>query len=431
MVRLGKFILFERTKTLLERFKAGYDKGVGTGKPKRKVFHVGQNSWYSRCKHYDQLWEEQPLFKQSVLALAGLVVSQGVFLKPAVNKQDETYGLAEEAVWRIEKSLVHEHVNMKFYNTVVNIGKYGACFWEIDNTNEFKWQLPTLQECIEPAEADEQGQIVRWRQRVNGVIQAEWTNEELIIIPWNTTTATWPYGSSLGVGSETELEALIDMETNAKDYMEKQAWPYEILALGNENSRVLDSEYATARTEWRNRKPGEGIATRNMPVEIIPGGTGSAPIRELSTLCQLMKDNVHDGLIMPPLSKLYNSTEASAKVMTAHVMSILGQPIQWLLKETYQENVLKRYLEGIGFSRKSCPEVLFESPDVHKKEEGEYWVGLVTAKIQSPKQAAEHLGLEYDEEYWDAEFERQQQELQQNQQVEGKQDVWEVRRKTR
>jgi len=57
-------------------------------------------------------------------------------------------------------------------------------------------------------------------------------------------------------------------------------------------------------------------------------------------------------------------------------------------------------MEQIGFSVKSTPEIIFESPDVHKQEEGEFWVGLVASKIQTPQQACEHLGLEYDEEYW-------------------------------
>jgi len=251
----------------------------------------------------------------------------------------------------------------------------------------------------------------------------------LVLVAWNVTPNTWPYGSSIGVGSETELEALIKMETSAKDYMDKQAWPYEVLALGNENSSVLDSDFQHARTEWRNRKPGEGIATRNMPVNIIPGGTGSSPIRELAVLCQLMKDNAHDGLMIAPISKLYNATEASAKVLTKHIMTTLGQPIQWIMKEAYEESVLKPFLEQAGFSMKSCPQVMFESPDVHKEEEGTYWTGLVASKIQTPKQAAEHLGLDYDEEYWEQK-EAEQLEQMQTQTEGGEGDeVYEVRHK--
>jgi hypothetical protein len=424
LVKIGNWTLFERTKKTVEAFKASVDTGLGGGKPKRQTFSIGQHSWLSRCQHFEQLAQDYPLFNQSCLALAGMVMSQGVFHKPAVNKNDETYALAEEAMWRCEKVARQFRVNSKFYETILRMAKYGSCFWEVTFAPEFGFRLAPSQENIEPAEVDEVGNITKWRQVTYGTTSAEWSaapqeqEAYLINVAWNVTPQSWPYGTSLGTGSETELEALIEMESNAKDYMDKQAWPYEILALGNENSTVLDSDYQVAKTEWKNRRPGEGIATRNMPVQVLPGGTGSAPIRELSTLCQLMKDNAHDGLMVAPISKLYNSTEASAKVLTQHVMTTLGQPMQWIVKELYEEKLLKPFLERVGFSVKSCPEVLFESPDVHKKEEGEYWVGLVGAKIQSPKQAADHLGLEYDEAFWRQEQQRIDKQFQQK--AEGK-----------
>lgn len=427
--------LFKR-KPVQEVYKGTVATGA-TGKPRRKVFHLGENSWLSRCQHFDTLAEEYPLFNQSCLALAGMVMSQGVFHKAAVNKQDETYPLAEEALWRCEKLKKTLHLNTRFYETVLNMAKYGACFWEVTFTPSFGFRIAPSQERIEPAEMDELGNITRWRQVIHSIPIAEWsanpTSEEayLIMVSWNVTPQTWPYGTSLGTGSETELESLIEMERDAQNYMEKQAWPYEVLSLGNENSSVLENEYADAKSAWRNRVPGEGIVTRNMPVEIIPGGTGSSPIRELAVLCQLMKDNAHDGLMVAPISKLYNSTEASAKVLTKHIMTTLGQPMQWLIKEAYEESVLKPFLEHSGFSVKSCPDVLFESPDVHKKDEGEYWSLLVERQIQTPKQAADHLGLEYDEEWWTKEQKRQEEQMMQKQQFgDGKEDeVYEVRHK--
>jgi hypothetical protein len=438
MVRIGRWVIFERAAS--EKFKAAVDVSGG-GAPKRKIFYPGQHSWRERCDYFAKLAEQYPLFNQSCLALAGMVMSQGVFFNAAVNKQDETYGLAEEARWRCEKLSRTFFVNSRFYETVMLMAKYGSCFWEVTFNPTFSLRLAPSQEYIEPAELNDIGTITRWRQNIKGSVVAEWPAEPstdetyLVHVPWNPTSTTWPYGTSIGTGSETELEALVQMESNAKDYMEKQAWPYEVLQLGDgkEGAGILESDFTTARNEWKNRKPGEGIATRNMPVNIIPGGTGSSPIRELSVLCQLMKDNAHDGLMVAPISKLYNSTEASAKVLTAHIMTALGQPIQWILKEAYQESVLKPYLESAGFSHKNCPDVLFESPDVHKKEEGEYWVGLVGAKIQSPQQAAEHLGLEYDEEFWSREKQEEQEKMQQ--QIKDKEDnqfeEWVVRRRNR
>jgi hypothetical protein len=402
-----------------EKYKASFDKSSST-KPQRKVFYPGENSWLKRYQHYDKFADEYPLFGKACLTLAGLVTAQGLFFKPAVNRKDETYTLAEEAVYRCEQFRDTRYVNSKFYDTVAKLAKVGSCFWEITDSPTFDFRIPPLQECIEPASADDQGNITVWRQIVNGKTTAEWNSTELVLLSWNVTTGTWPYGNGIGVGLETEMESLLGMESNAKDYMEKQAWPYEILALGDNANPVTEADYAVARSEWRSRKPGEGIATYNIPVNIVSGGTGSSPIRELAELCNLMKDNTHDGLMVPPISKLYNSTEASATVLTKHIMTTLGQPIQWLIKECFEGAVLKPFLEAQGFSRKSCPSSLFESPDVHKKEEGEYWTSLVNAKIQSPQQACEHLGLEYDEKFW-SELERQEQErFQQN--LKAKQD---------
>ena len=69
---------------------------------------------------------------------------------------------------------------------------------------------------------------------------------------------------------------------------------------------------------------------------------------------------------------------------------------------------------NMGFSVKATPEIMFESPDAHKKEEGEFWTSLVNAKIQTPQQACDHLDLEYDEEYWTKQVELEQQKFEQN-----------------
>lgn len=424
----------------IEKYKASYDKsGAGAGKPKRKIFNLGENTWKNRCEHYDSLCEQYPLLKMSLFTLAGLVTAQGLFFKPAekkpklkstlkngntVTEETNTYALAEEACYRVEKFKRDQKVVSKFYETAFRMAKYGGCFWEISRDPVFSFRIPTLQECIEPAEANDQGQITVWRQVVMNQETARWSSEDLVLIPFlGETTATWPYAPSLLTGTETESEMLVAMEESTKDYSEKQAWPYEVLQLGDGSqgsASVTDDDYVVARSEWRNRKPGEGIATRNMPVNIIPGGTGSAPIRELAVLCELMKKNLNDAVMVPGVSQLYNATEASAKVLTQHVMTTLGQPVQWRLSEYFQEGVLKPWLESSGFSRKSCPEILFESPDVHKKEEGEYWTSLVSAKIQSPMQACDHLGLEYDEEYWSEQLRREQEQF--DKQLQAKQD---------
>ena len=423
MKLFGRNITFSggKVKVAKEQYKGKID-AVGVTRLGRKTFSLGEHSWLNRCEHYERLAQDYPLFNQACLSLAGMVMSQGIFFGAAEKKNEETYPLAEEALYRVDKLTDQLGTVTKMYESVYRMAKFGGCFWEVSFTPSFGFRVVPFLEHVEPHQYDGFGNVMSWRQVINGAPVAEWKVEpsqnDAYIIPlmWNVTKSTWPYGTSLGTGLETELEALINMETSAKDYMDKVAWPYEILALGNETSNVLDSEYSQAKTEWKNRVPGQGLVTRNMPVEIKPGGTGSTPIREIATLCELMKDNVHDGLSIPPISKLYNSTEASATVLTKHVMTCLGQPIQWMLKEVYEEYVLKPYLEYTGFSVKSCPHTLFESPDVHKEEEGAYYVSLVQNKIQTPMQACEHLGLEYDQDYWMLQEKKQQEQFAQQQQ---------------
>jgi hypothetical protein len=401
-----------------EQYKAAFDP-VGTSKPARVTFRIGEYSWKDRCKHYDEITNDYSLAKIAPFTLAGLTTAQGVYFQPAKNKvndQDKPTpsGLDQDAFDEVELFKRDQQVNSKFYETTWRAAKYGGCFWEITFDPVFGFRLPPMQENIEPKEADAQGTITKWRQVNNsGVEIVEWTSDELVLVPFlGVTTETWPFAPSIFMGTETELEMLTGVEESAKDYSVKQAWPYEVLQVGSREDPVSDGEYNQARTEWRNRKPGEGIVT-SVPTDIKPGGTGSSPIRDLAVLCELMKDNVQDSVMIAPISKLYNSTEASAKEMTKHIMSVLGQPWQWQISSYFEQYILKPWIVASGYSVRSCPQVVFESPDVHKKEEGEYWTSLVQSKIQTPQQACDHLGLEYDQVYWDAQLKQQQEQFKQ------------------
>jgi len=396
-----------------ERFKGTVDvAGVTT---RKKRFSIGEHSWSSRCKKFENMYQQYPMLKQGILTLAGIVMSEGAHTSPATNKQDETYNLAEEAKWRVDNSLHKRHnINSLLYQTVNIMCKFGSCFWEKTETPEFSYRIIPNQESIEPASYDDTGEITEWRQVIMGTTYATWNSQEIVHFAWNVCSNSWPYGTPLLIGLDVETEALLGLEESAKDFMEKEAWPYEILSLGDSQNQITTNDYNTAKIAWKNRQPGQGITSRNIPINLLKGGTGDTPLRELSDLMELLKDNVQDGLMVPAISKLYNSTEASAKVMTQHVMTVLGQPIQWLLKERYEEDILKPFMEASGFSVKACPELIFESPNVHKKEDGEFWVSLVSTQIATPQQAADALGIEYDEEYFTKKEEQMLQQQQAN-----------------
>jgi len=410
--RIGRFdITIGNNPKIKEKFKGTVD-SVG-GEHKSRRYYIGEHSWASNCNKFERMTQAYPLLKQGLLTLAGIVIPEGAFTAPAqkrpVKKSDrnslsesesKTYALAEEAQWRVEKFNKDMRVNSVLYNTVYTMCKFGSCFWELTEEPKFAFRIIPNQETIEPATGDGVGNVTGWRQVIHGSPVAEWPAESIVHFAWNVSSSSWPYGTPFLTGLEEETEALLQMEASAQEYMHKEAWPYEILSLGNMENRIDPDDYAKAKTAWKNRKPGQGITARNIPIQLLKGGTGQNPLRELSELMTFMKDTIQDGLMVPAISKLYNSTEASAREMTSHIMTVLGQPIQWLIKEKYEEQVIKPYVESIGFSRKSAPELIFESSTSHKAEEAPFWKIMGELKVQTPEQIAEHLGLEYDDKYW-------------------------------
>jgi len=414
--------------TIKERFKAGID--VAGHKPKARRFYVGEHSWGASCRKFEQMTQAYPLLKQGLLTLAGLVLPEGAYTSPAEKKpvkkseqqklseaDSKTYALAEEAQWRVEKFNEDMRVNNVLYNTVYIMCKFGSCFWELTEEPKFAYRIIPNQESMEPAAVDDIGNITGWRQVIQGSVVAEWPAESIVHFAWNVSSSSWPYGTPFLIGLDVETESMLALEKSSADFMDKNAWPYEVLSVGDSASPISASDYAGVKSSWGNRQPGDGFTLRNIPVNLMKGGTGDTPLRELSDLMNLMKDNIQDGLMVPAISKLYNSTEASAKVMTSHIMTVLGQPIQWLIKEKYEEQVIKPYCESIGFSRKSAPKLIFESPTSHKAEEAEFWKVMGELQVQSPEQIAEHLGLEFDEDYWKAKKEEEQAQFEQQQKM--------------
>ena len=85
-----------RTK-MAEKFKGFFDTGYGA-KPTRKHFYLGEHSWLDRCTKFDRLCEAHPLAKQTLQALGGQVIANGIYVQPT-----EDYARAKEAAEIIEK----------------------------------------------------------------------------------------------------------------------------------------------------------------------------------------------------------------------------------------------------------------------------------------------------------------------------------------
>jgi len=388
-----------RTK-MAEKFKGFFDTGYGA-KPTRKHFYLGEHSWLDRCTKFDRLCEAHPLAKQTLQALGGQVIANGIYVQPT-----EDYARAKEAAEIIEKLNDEIHFKQLLFDASRYMGKYGSCFLEKTWTPTFNVRIIPQQERIEPEEQDEESNIVKWRQPN----QASWSLEEIVPLHWDVSSQSWPYGTSMLVGLDTEFQVYEDLEINTKDYMEKQAWPYTILQIGDKENPVDETELSTAKTKFKNRRIGEDMIT-TVPTQLLQGGTGGSPIRELSDLLQVVKDNIQDSLILPAISKLYNSTEASAKVLTSWAASCVVKPMQEILRNELREKVYKPYLEDLGYSVKVCPDLLFEPPDAQKKEEMEFWTGMVNAGICPPQVAAREFGWEDEWKTWQIEKQAQQEKI--------------------
>ena len=420
-----------------EKFKGTFDT-LGTTYKGRQTFYLGQHSWAERCKKFNQDYERHSLAKQAMISLGGQIIAEGLYLQPVtrvIDDKEQAYPRSEEAVKKCED--LNERIDIKnlLFETGKQMGKYGSHFWEKTLTPEFNVRAIPFQEVIEPAAQDGLGNVVEWRQVIMGQTKAKWISEEVVANHWDVTTQSWPYGTSLLVGLDTEFETLEDLETNASEYMKKQAWPYEVFQIGNGVYQPTPDDFTNVQSKLKAARPGETLVT-DIPSQILTGGGGGAPIRELSAILDFMKANLQDGLILPSLSKLYNSTEASAKVVVGWAISSLVKPMQEILRVNLREQVYKPYLVDLGFSPKDTPSIFFEPPDAQKKNEMEFWKGMVEAGICPPVVAAREFGWEDEFKEWQEEKQREQEQMMQkqaqqqdNQGEDKKGDVWEVRKK--
>ena len=397
-----------QTLKAVETFKGGY---VGTGLTiKARRINVGELSWEAKCKYYDNITQRHPLAKACIRTIAGQVTAQGLFLTPVTDDEGKPYPRTNDAKDVCDELNARIGLDTLLYESAVTLAKFGAVFWE-KSTDPFDLRMIPSQELLEPAETDGRGNITSWRQRSWGRESPVWTADEIVHVGWDVTTATWPYGTSMLVGLETEFEILAQLETDIKEFMHRTAFPREMYQVGDGEFIPSGDDMEVIKTKIKDWEPGEYIVT-SYPIEHKSGGTGDSEIRNLNDVLGFLKGQLVDGLMTPPVSFQYSSTYASSKEMMVQQRANLVVPMQRLFKRKLETEVYRPYLESRGFSVKDTPTLHFENAEAHKVDVANYLKNLVEAGIMPPRYAAKELGVPLEMfDAWQEEKQRQQEKL--------------------
>lgn len=361
--------------SITERLKGFWASGANAGAgSKQKKFYPGQFPWSERCRHYDSLLDGNANAKSAVWSAAGRVLENGLFLMPA-GKHER----AKEAVERCEELNRRIRIHTLIYNTTALLLAHGSFFWEKTTEPRFDLRAVPNQELVMPLTADGNGEVSSWGLMLPGGKGPAWGADEIVHIPWMRTSQSYPYGTSLFTGCETEVAILEQLELDIKEHMHRTAFPQVAIGVGNDKSKPSDSEVQDIRNSIKNWQPGEIHATG---YELTQANiSGDRPVQDLAEVLAFCKDNITDAFLISPISKLYSSTEASSREMQKMENARLITPIQTLLGTVLEQEVYKPYLASLGYSVRVCPVVEWKNPDAEKVDVADYWLKWVQAGL--------------------------------------------------
>ncbi len=377
--------LFRKTRGFFESFKAVV--------PKQERADWTRFDFKQYSETFDQMFMEHTDIKAQVMTIAGVATAEGVFVKPAGD-----YDRAKEAVKKIEDFNKRVRLKKKIYDTIIRIVKYGTCLWEKDfnSVQGLDVQLVPHQKYMAP-QWTEQGQVSRWEYRYHNVPKHSWAPEQICVFAMPPIQNP-PFGTALLTGVDTELDIKTNILTNMNAYMEKQAFASNVLGVGDKDFRPTDSEVQAIESKVRNREVGEDFVT-SYPTSLDVMGAAKIETRMIPEALTFVQERIQDAMLIPTISKIWNSTEASAKVMTDWCHAVIINPVQELIAHVIEEQVYWPYLEDQGFSLRVVPELDFEPPDkaFYELMQQVNVVDLVSAGVVSRKALAEKIG--FGEEY--------------------------------
>jgi len=399
-------------KQKLTHAKHGFFERMQSVLPKQHRADWTNFNFEKYSKRFDEYCSKYPKVKSALLTIAGQVVADGVYT--VINDKYDRALAAKKVCDDFNKRV---GMYLLIRKTALRMAKYGTAFWELDfnNVNGLNVQLIPHQEHMMPVYAG--GVLSGWEYRVNNQQLYKWSKEQIAVFALDPEENE-PFGTSLLTGIDYELDTQNQIRKNLLAYLEKQAWASNVLQVGDATIQPTEEMTSQINAEVKNREVGEDFVT-SYPIELKVMGAAQVETRMIPETLKFGDDQTTDALMVPPISKLYNSTEASATVMTDWSHANLIAPIQKIISEIVEKQVYQPMLEDMGFTVKLTPELSYDPPDVHALEDVQYWQTAINSKIATPMQAAEALGIEYDEKYF-ADLEAKEQEKM-NMQLQAKQ----------
>ena len=365
----------------------------------RKSVGLGTFDFEKYCDKMDTYYLNYPKVKSMVLSIAGQVMAEGLFVQPATKKNAE--GKAESNARSEKAAELCDDLNEQIaldeatYENSLKLTKYGSTFMEKTFEPFFGARILPHMKYIRPNYDKATKKLVGWSLIHRNTPLATYSNDEILPIRWDINRND-PFGTSMLTGIDRELTTKDEIIEGMKAYLKNNAWAAHLIQVGDEHERPGPDTVDKVKYDLKNRRPGQALVT-SFKIDAKTLGTGDVETRMIPDTIAYLNDEITDALLVPPISKLYNSTEASAKVMTAWTRAVIITPMQRIFKRRYETGIYWPYLESLGYSRRNVPTLAFNPPETGREEEATYWVTLVKAGIASRQVAAAELGIPWEE----------------------------------
>jgi len=372
----------------------GYSRAE-TGKRVADI-NLGELSHAELWQNYDKLYNEREEVASAVLKIAGYVVSRGYVTIPS----DPNVSQAKKAKLLCDQYAEEIGLDQMIYDGTIPLVVHGTMFLEnnivanrVVATRVFPWQSE-----IEPSQLRADGKILEWRQVRNGRELQTFKEQEIVAIQFPPVDRDG-FGTSLISPIVQVLATQAQLDKDMKKYIHLTAWPKEDWQLGDANDKV-DQATADEHYQYTKKWQAGDVYVHNYPAKYTACGVGPVESRMFPEMVKVINDRCVDGTMVPPISYIRNSTEASAHAMISDLRIALVQPIQRLWKRAIEHHVFQPLILGERLKPEYTPRISFTPPT-----EDELWtkakriISILQTRAVSPAWLRDELDIPEDNKY--------------------------------